>query len=364
VSTVSARLVATDDRAATFPAVDAGSITASWLAGVLGADVGGIEQERIGDGLVGMNLRLTLVDADPSLPESVVVKLPSPDPRNRATSDALRHYEREVRFYREVAPTVDIRVPHCHHGDWDEATNDFVLVLEDMRPSEQGDQVAGCSVEHATLAVIELAKLHGPRWDDPLLADLDWLSRRTGPDDTAAVVGLWRFAYPGFEAAFGSHLSPEAVDLARRFGDALADWADGRPQPWSVTHGDFRLDNLLFGTDEGGPPVTAVDWQSPGHGPPVGDLSYFVGAGLPPPERRAHERSLVAGYADALGAYGVSVDEAWLWKQYRREAFGGLIVPVVASQILESSERSEAMFAAMASRSLQQALDLDSFALI
>jgi hypothetical protein len=369
VSTVPAhagsRLLASGETAATLPAVEPGEITASWLSDVLGGEVGGVTPERIGDGLVGMNLRLTLVDADPALPASVVVKLPSPDPTNRATSAALRHYEREVRFYLEIAPTVDIRVPNCFHGECDVEANDFVLVLEDMRPAEQGDQIAGCSVDLAAVTVAELARLHGPRWDDPSLHDVEWLSRRRGPEDTAALVGLWQYAHPQFETMFAAHLSDEARGLARRFGDAIAAWAEGRPSgPWSVTHGDFRLDNLLFGTAEGGPPVTAVDWQSPGHGPPIGDVSYFIGAGLLPPDRRAHERALLTRYAEAVAAYGIDLEESWLWEQYRREAFAGLIVPVVASQILESSPRSEAMFAAMATRHLQQAIDLDSYSLI
>jgi Ecdysteroid kinase-like family len=349
---------------ATFPAVEPGEITPSWLSDVLDGHVGGIATERIGDGLVGMNLRITLLDADPTLPASVVAKLPSPDPTSRVTGIALRNYEREVRFYLDVAPTVDIRVPHCFHGEWDAASGDFVLLLEDMHPAEQGDQIAGCSVERAAITVAELAKLHGPRWDDPTLFDLEWLTRRHGSDDTAMVVALWQNVYAGFEATYAKYLSADALALVRHFGGALADWLDGHAAPLAVTHGDFRLDNLLFGTAEGGPPVTAVDWQTPAHSPPIGDLSYFLGAGLRPDDRLAHERSLVARYGEALTAYGVDVDESWLWEQYRRDAFGGVVMAVIASQIVGSNERSEAMFTAMATRHLQHALDLDSLAVV
>jgi hypothetical protein len=341
-----------------------GEVTAAWLSTVLRADVGRVEQERIGDGLVGMNLRVRLFDADPSLPASVVVKLPSPDPTSRATGIDMRTYEREVRFYRDVAPTVDIRVPRCHHVDWDAASGDFALVLEDMSPAEPGDQIAGCTIDRARISVAELAKLHGPRWDDPALDEIDWLSRRTGPDDSAQLQALWNLLYPGFRATFATYLSADAVELVERFGPALADWSEGRRGPRSVTHGDFRLDNLLFGTAQGGPPVTAVDWQTPGHAPPIGDLSYFLGAGPPPEERARHERSLVGTYAEALAEYGIDLDERWLWEQYRREAFAGVIMAVIASQVVGRSDRSEAMFAVMATRHLQHALDLDSISLV
>jgi hypothetical protein len=339
-------------------------VTADWLADRLGGRVADVRAERIGDGLVGMNLRVELIGADPTLPRSVVLKLPSQDAISRATGVALRNYEREVKFYLHVAATVDVRVPRCHHGSWDPESGDFVLVLEDMAPAEQGDQVRGCAVVHARDAVRELARLHGPRWDDSSLHEIDWLSRRTGPDDTAQLVGLWQLMFPGFEATYSTYLSPGAHELVAGFGDRLHEWAEGRSGPLAVTHGDFRLDNLLFGTPEGGPPVTAVDWQTPGHGPPIGDLSYFLGAGLVPSDRRAHEHELLEEYVDALGPYGVDVDAAWLWEQYRREAFGGVIMAVIASQVVGKSARSEAMFAAMATRHLQHALDLDAAALI
>ncbi len=335
-------------------------VTAAWVSAHLGGRVGDVRCERIGDGLVGLNLRVELIDADPALPPSVVLKLPSLDETSRATGVALRNYEREVKFYRDVADTVDIRVPRCHHGSWDEATGNFVLVLEDMAPAEQGDQVRGCGVAQAQAAVVELARLHGPRWDDPTLDELDWLSRRTGPADTMQLVGLWQMMYPGFEAVYARHLTSEALDLVRAFGALLHDWAEGRSGPRTVTHGDYRLDNLLFGTTTGGPPVTAVDWQTPGHGPPIGDLSYFLGAGLVPAERRSHERALVEEYARAVEVYGVRLDGDWLWTQYRREAFAGVIMAVIASQVVGGSARSEAMFAAMATRHLQHALDLDA----
>mgnify|MGYP003870973121 CR=1 FL=1 len=113
-------------------------------------------------------------------------------------------------------------------------------------------------------------------------------------------------------------------------------------------------------TPAGGPPVTAVDWQTPGHGTPIADLAYFCGAGLEPEERRDQEASLIGVYVEALSSHGVDADEGWVWEQYRRDAFAGVIMSVIASQVVGGSDRSEAMFAAMASRHLQHCLDLDS----
>lgn len=339
-------------------------ITTTWLSEILGAEVTTWTSARIGDGLVGLNLRLGIEYADPgaatSSPSSVVMKLPSLDETSRSTGIALRNYEREVKFYDHIADTVDIRVPQCHHAEWDADTGDFVLVLEDMAPAEQGDQIRGCGIEQATTAVVELARLHGPRWDDPTLDEYEFLTRRSGPEDTEQLVGLWSMFLPGFLATYEQYLTAPGIALLQRFGPSLADWVEGRSGPTTVVHGDYRLDNLLFATPAGGPPVTAVDWQTPGHASPVGDLSYFCGAGLVPEDRREHEAALLDAYAGALGAHGVAIESDWLWEQYRREAFGGVLMSVVASQVVGSTARSEAMFAAMASRHVQHCLDLES----
>ena len=340
-------------------------ITDGWLSERFDSEVRITGKSRIGDGLVGMNLRLALEASDPSadVPASLVVKLPSTDPTSRATGVALRNYEREVKFYRELAPTIDMRIARCYYGDWTEADGDFVLLLEDLSPAKQGDQTTGCSAEEAGVAVCELARLHGPRWNDQSLDDIEWLGRYS-PEGTDQLVALWGIFLPGFMGTYGKYLDVEQSALVERFGARLRDWIEQRAAPFTVTHGDYRLDNLMFGTAAGGSPVATVDWQSPGHGPAVSDVSYFLGAGPLPDVRRAIERGLVHEYGAALAAYGVQIDEAELWRQYRYNAYAGVVMSVVASQIVGGTERSEAMFAAMATRHTQHALDLDSESLL
>ena len=123
-----------------------------------------------------------------------------------------------------------------------------------------------------------------------------------------------------------------------------------------MTHGDYRLDNMLFG----GPyPLAIVDWQTPGLGAGAADVAYFMGTGMVPEQRRIHERELVNGYHELLLSYGVTgYDAAQCWDDYRYFAFGGLIMAVIASMIVGQSERGDLMFMAMATRSAQMALDL------
>jgi hypothetical protein len=339
-------------------------ITSEWLSSVLGADVSITGERRIGDGLVGMNIRYELVvPAGSGLPSSLIAKLPSPDPTSRATGIALRNYEREVKFYEHIAPTVDIRVARCFHGEWQESDGDFVLLLEDLTPAEQGNQLTGCSAELAERAVLELARLHGPRWGDPTLDDIEFLTRR-GASDADQLQMMYGMFLPGFLGTYSKYLDAEGIALIERFGTRLSAWVDGHTLPSTVTHGDYRLDNLMFASEAGGYPVATVDWQTPGHGSASGDVSYFLGAGPLPEVRREIERDLVAQYCGALEHYGVQVDQDEFWQQYCRDAYGGIIMSVVASQIVGGSERSEAMFAAMATRHTRHALDVGAEALI
>lgn len=342
-------------------------LTPSFFTEVLGAPVATVEATRVGTGQVGASFRCRLgyTGSTPvGAPATVVAKLPALEEQSRATGVALRNYEREVRFYNDLRSTVDVQAPRCFHADWDETSGGFVLVLEDLAPAVQGDQIAGCSVGEARLALTELAALHAPRWGDASLADLEWLSRRA-PGDAEQLQGMYQLLFPGFVARYGSRLAADELALAERLGGVLVPWIERRTDPLTVTHGDYRLDNMMFGTAEGGYPLAVVDWQTPGEGPGAADLSYFLGAGLSIPNRRAHERELVGTYHAELvrrGVGGWSFDDCW--SSYRFYAFAGVVMSVVASMIVTQTARGDDMFLAMATRHLRHAIDLDSAAML
>ncbi len=130
-------------------------------------------------------------------------------------------------------------------------------------------------------------------------------------------------------------------------------------------HGDYRLDNLLFGEPASPQPFTVVDWQTVGWGPVMSDVAYFLGGGLAVEDRRAHEEELVRAYYDALVAAGV---EGFSWEQcwtgYRRQAFGGILMAVAAPMLVARTDRGDDMFMAMVARHAQQAIDLGSVSLL
>jgi hypothetical protein len=340
------------------------AITREWLTDALGVPVASVDKEMVGTGQMGDSVRLTLryEGAVPG-PASVVAKLPALDPTSRATAAALGSYKLEVNFYRELAPVLPVRAPQCDVARHDDATDDFILILEDLAPATQGDQLAGCTHDQAILAVDELPKLHAPRWGDPRLAEMT-LFNRAEPDSAAAGAMFITMLYDGFRTRYWDRLDPDVRELCERFIPRLASYMSNREGPWTVAHGDYRLDNLLFGTDEGGPPIAVVDWQTVSHGPGIADLSYFIGAGFLPDERSVHEKELVERYHDGMRTAGVDLEWDDCWTQYRRYTFAGLIMAVAASMLVEQTARGDDMFMAMANRHGRHALELDAEALI
>ena len=106
----------------------------------------------------------------------------------------------------------------------------------------------------------------------------------------------------------------------------------------TLLHGDYRLDNLMFG----GPyPHAVVDWQTVTLGCALRDVAYLAGSSLDPALRAANERALIAHYFEVLASYGVDLTCDECWHFYRHYAPAALILVVVtASMLMTVAERS------------------------
>ena len=52
---------------------------------------------------------------------------------------------------------------------------------------------------------------------------------------------------PGFLERYGDRVAPEHQEVCRRFIASLDGWVADRRPPLGLVHGDYRLDNMLFG---------------------------------------------------------------------------------------------------------------------
>ncbi|MEM9036333.1 MAG: phosphotransferase [Actinomycetota bacterium] len=335
-------------------------VDTDWLSQVLGAPVSSVRAENLGEG-VGVMAEVTRLHLEgEDVPATLVLKTASPAEENRQVAGAYGFYEREVSFYRELSPDVDVRVPRCHHAEMAPGGVPFVILMEEITGARAVDQLEGCSEADAVAIVDTVAALHASWWESPELERLDWLP---GMDNAA-----YR-AYAEVLPALVPVLRAKAADLddtpqawldqlaGGRYPAYLAWWSNG---PLTFCHYDLRLDNVLFGVDDGDG-VCLLDWQLSLRHRGTFDLSYFLGQNVPTEFRREHQDALLRRYHDRLvdlGVHGYSFERCW--DDYR----AGMLMHVASAPQLAAldggNERGQALLDSMLERGWQAAVDLDA----
>ncbi|OBA90084.1 phosphotransferase [Mycobacteriaceae bacterium 1482268.1] len=336
-------------------------LTAEWLTAALGAGtVESFSTERIGTGQMSECYRVVLTYADGADgPASVVLKVAATDPASRQTGLALGLYEREVRFYTDIAPGVGGPVAPCYSSGFDSETGVFHLLLGDAAPAVVGDEIRGATVEQAILAMAELGRLHAPLLGRTSMSNVEWLNRES-PINQALIGHL----YAGFVDRYGDDIAAAHREVCERLvasfdaylaQEAAADRVQG------LVHGDYRLDNMLFGQPGADRPLTVVDWQTVTWGSAMTDVAYFLGCALADGVRRDHYDALLRAYHDALGPDAtLSLDD--VREGVRRAAFFGVTMAIVSPMLVERTSRGDEMFMTMLRRHAQHVLDTDALA--
>ena len=189
--------------------------------------------------------------------------------------------------------------------------------------------------------------------------DIAWLHRGE-PEQQAADGRADRVGRTGRSASTTPTASTPDDDGARSTGSSRTSTATSahRPEPWTIVHGDFRADNLLFGGER----VVVVDWQTVGAraraerprlparrqpaarrapGARGARSSTATSAGLRGPGRRRRSRRRVGRCT------GATRSAAWSWRSSPQA-------------LVRRTDRGDEMFMTMADRHARQALDLDS----
>jgi hypothetical protein len=338
-------------------------------AGHEGVEVRALRGERIGTGQIGQCIRYELDYSDDAedaedanregaAPRTLVGKFPSDDPTSRNTGVALKNYLKEVSFYRQLQQRLSIRTPRCYYAAIEGDGPEHILLLEDLAPAIQGNQLEGCTPEVARAALLELVGLHAPTWCDKDLLKLEWLGT---PNELTVQIGrvLYQSQLPAFLDRFRERLEADEAAIIEKVAASTGPPFEPLGDIFGVVHVDYRLDNLLIDETQSPPSIAAVDWQSLTLGNPLADVAYFLGAGLLPETRREVERNLVGEYHEGIVKAGVEgYDAERCWNDYRRGIFAGFAVTVVAAPLVQQTERGDEMFTAMARRHARHAIDL------
>ena len=186
-------------------------------------------------------------------------------------------FRSEVRFYREIAPVIGIRVPACYRCE--ETAQGTVLVLEDLSAWQPGaDPAAAAGV---------LSALHR-RWEQQASVRWPWLRAvGVGADLVADVFGQ---VWPGLAAR--GDLTPPVVAMGAGLAGRVAE-AEARVRhggPLTLVHGDASLQNMRTGPDG---EVVLLDWEDVSAAPGVLDLAWLLVSSVGP-----------ARWDEVIDAYG------------------------------------------------------------
>jgi hypothetical protein len=293
-------------------------------------------------------------------PTSIIAKFPTHSPEIATMMHPTRIYEREHRFYRELAAQSPLRTPAVYHitceiADTPDAER-YMLLMEDISALTLGNQVAGVSVDQARVALEGLGAHHARFWNGRGLEHIDFIPEINGPLNQAGA-SIYEASLPGFMDAFGDAIKPELTEFVAGYAGLRGGIIDElAAMPRTLVHFDFRADNLFFGDDG---TVAVVDWQAISIGGGVADVGYFLSQNMNTDDRRAHEADLLRVYHDALVANGVDdyTDEQ-LRADYRVGIACGWVIPVLAVGTLDfTSDRAVALWTAVVERAQNALID-------
>lgn len=319
-----------------FPS-EPGNVTVEWLTSimkqsgilkdqcVMSVEVSPLDADK---GMTGNVVRLFLAYDSPTdgAPSTLVAKFSAQHPQVRRLLSSMGFYEREVRFYAEIAPVTPIRTPHCYFSATEPEEGYSLLLLEDLSDARNNSAVEGCSVEEAEMAVRAIAALHSQWWQHSSPADLTWLDLRgfqSIPQMQSSFDQMWEIFLRTISAPLAEQLLPFSGDLHIYLGRVASLLiAEG---PRTIIHNDYHVENLFFVDAQIEPGVVVADWQVATRGRGVIDIARLLGGNLAPADRRAHELRLVKEYHALLMQNGVtSYSFERCWDEYRL----AMLIPV------------------------------------
>jgi len=324
-----------------------------------------------GEGFTGDLARLTVTYADGEGPATMVAKIPTSMNDNRNGSEMLGVYEREIRMYQELLPSLGAPVPKLYFADvdpnpdWEKQLASIkkaerlpiwllrfitwvlqrfvkteargsVLILEDLAPAEIGDQVAGASLDRIGSVLEVAARLHAATWDEKLPSPGPWLvSGGIAPK-------FFQASFLGTRKKFlkseGRSVSPHMKKLLDRLRDDGVE--RGRrihsEVPQCLVHGDLRLDNIFFDDDE---VAALIDWQLTHTGPAAVDVAYFIAGSVDTSVSEEEIDTLLTRYHEALLAAGVS---SYSYEQFLADYEDGLMAVLGSLTAVELLDMGDA----------------------
>lgn len=331
------------------------------------AEVASVTRSQVGEGTGMMSevavLTLTYTGDSESLPASFIAKFASQVETNRQVAQSYRLYERETRYFIELDAQTTARTPATYYCACDGER--MLILMEDMRDYTVGSQVEGALLRQSELALDELARLHATFQGK--VDDLDWIPHIADSYHADNMRTLTRSGFETMCDKFGDAVSRSLRDRQAEFLDAIPALQQSmvRP-PITLCHGDYRMENLLYGNKAGQYPVVVLDWQGPLRARGMNDVALFLTQSATTEIRRSHEKDLLARYVEGLRNNGVeSQSLEHVWEDYRMATlYNWIYITVVAGTLDVSNAAAFAWISQSLARHSAATDDLDVFELM
>ena len=177
-------------------------LNGEWLSNALGKSVENFKTRPIGGGKGNLgDLVLVSLEND----EQVVAKFAAN--REEALNAAKRSglFEREIKFYLELAPKLDLRLPALFASDYDPSSAYFIMLLEYLEPVQDSDSISGIGIEHTRQLLTELSKLHTQGRD---LVETPWVQTMISQDRINNLTIMIEKGWPVLQEICGELVDP------------------------------------------------------------------------------------------------------------------------------------------------------------
>jgi hypothetical protein len=327
-----------------------------------GVEVTEVRQETVGDG-TGMMAEITRLvlsysGDEGSAPDSLIAKYASANETNRAVANSFQLPLRETRYATDLDPLTSARTPLTYASLLD--GDRFLILMEDLGDYDVGSQVLGADLRQTEIAIDELAKLHSAFWNK--VDALDWVP---GIANSFHADNMVVGANAGWDNMVNLFSVPASVSQYRdQFLAAIpALQRERMTDPVTLVHGDFRMENLLYGNRDDHDDVVIIDWQGPLKARGMFDVALFLGQSTTTEVRRTHERELLGRYREGLVAGGVAgLTESEIWDDYVRcVLYDWVYTAVVAGTLDASNEIAFSWMSKMVERQVAASEDLEVF---
>lgn len=283
---------------------------------------------NVGDGFVGLLLKVNIKENNSGKSLAVLAKIPPQSKARRELPGTMITFEREVYLYNVLLPEFVafqkekkigksegfFNFPKVYYADYDEELRDAIIVMEDLRDSghKMWDKFKPIDLDHAKLTMVALGRLHAlsfamkkrkPEAFEKFIKTRDIFCDLI-KDQTMNSI-LQQTMSQSVET-----LNPNDVKGRQRFmkiaenmAKTLASCVDVETsEPYAVLgHGDCWMNNYLFHYSKGRvDDIVLIDWQLSRYCSPAADISYFIFVCTDKKTRDKHFDELINLYHHSL----------------------------------------------------------------